>query len=67
MSMRLNAGTRKVATLTSAGKTFQAGEVQDELTMDEKRKYQAGVGKLLYIARWSKPDISNAVPELSRF
>jgi hypothetical protein len=32
-----------------------------------KQKYQAGVGKLLYLARWSKPEINNAVTELSRF
>jgi hypothetical protein len=33
----------------------------------EKKKYQAGVGKLLYLARWSRPDINNIVRESSRF
>ena len=32
-----------------------------------KHKYfRSGVGKLLYMARWSRPDIQNAVRELSK-
>jgi Reverse transcriptase (RNA-dependent DNA polymerase) len=61
------AGNRKVTTPATAGQSLQAGEVQDELVNEEKQKYQAGVGKLLYLARWSKPEINNAVRKLSRF
>ena len=30
-------------------------------------KYRSGVGKLMHMMRWSRPEISNAVRELSRF
>jgi hypothetical protein len=33
----------------------------------EQTKYRSGVGKLLHVMRWSRPDIYNAVLELSRF
>jgi len=29
--------------------------------------YRSGVGKLLHMMKWSRPEISNAVQELSRF
>jgi len=37
------------------------------LTEGEQTKYRSGVGKLLHIMRWSRPEIYNAVRELSRF
>jgi hypothetical protein len=46
---------------------LQAGAPEDEINVKEKRKYQAGVGKLLYLARWSRLEIGNAVRELSKF
>jgi hypothetical protein len=49
------------------GTVLQPGEVKDELKGKEKKRYQAGVGKLLYLARWSRPDINNIVRELTRF
>jgi hypothetical protein len=61
------AGKKLVSTPAPAGQTLQAGNVEDELCDHIKRKYQAGVGKLLYLARWSRPEIGNAVRELSRF
>jgi len=39
----------------------------DKLSMSEQRKYRSGVGKLLYLMRWSRPEIMNSVRELSRF
>ncbi len=30
-------------------------------------KYCSGVGKLLHLMKWSKPEITNCVCELSRF
>jgi len=62
-----NAGTKTVSTPASAGQCLQAGEVEDELQDNIKKKYQAGVGKLLYLTRWSRPEIGNSVRELSKF
>jgi hypothetical protein len=39
----------------------------DKLSMSEQCKYRSGVGKLLYLIRWSRPEIMNSVRELSRF
>ena len=39
------------------------GELLDEA---EHKKYRSGVGKLMYLATWSRPDLANAVRELSR-
>jgi hypothetical protein len=39
----------------------------DKLSMEEQCKYRSGVGKLLYLMRWSRPEIMNSVRELSRF
>ena len=33
----------------------------------EQRRYRSGVGKLLYLMKWSRPDILNSVRDLSRF
>ena len=37
------------------------------MTEEEKKIYQSGVGKLLFLMRYSRPDILNAVRELSKF
>jgi hypothetical protein len=29
--------------------------------------YRSGVGKLLYLSKWSRPDIQNIIRELSRY
>ena len=36
------------------------------LSVNELRRYQSGVGSLLYLVRNSRPDIGNAVRELSK-
>ena len=36
------------------------------LQLNDLRKYQSGVGSLLYLVRNSRPDIGNAVRELSK-
>ena len=33
----------------------------------EQTKYRSGVGKLLHMMKWSRPEIANSVRELSRF
>ena len=44
-----------------------AGEKEEELKASDQRKYRKGVGKLLHLMRWTRPDIFNAVREVSRF
>jgi hypothetical protein len=39
----------------------------EELGPEEQTKYRSGVGKLLHVMRWSRPDILNAVRDLSRY
>jgi hypothetical protein len=46
---------------------LQIIEGNEVLNVVDMKQYQAGVGKLLYLSRWSHPDISNSVCELSRF
>ena len=36
------------------------------LSAERATKYRKGVGKLVYLARWSRPDILNAVREVAR-
>ena len=36
------------------------------LTLGEQTKYRSGVGMLLYLIKHSRPDISNAVRELTK-
>ena len=40
---------------------------RNQLSKKEQTKYRSGVGKLLHMMRWSRPDILNAVRELSKF
>ena len=39
----------------------------EPLSEEEKKVYRSGVGKLLFLMRYSRPDILNAVRELSKF
>jgi hypothetical protein len=52
------------STPAEPGSILMSGEM---ITMTEQSKYRSGVGKLLYLMRWSRPDIMNSVRELSRF
>ena len=47
--------------------TPQAGNEEDMVNQKELKRYQTAVGKLLYLAKWKRPDIVNPVRELSRF
>ena len=35
------------------------------LSPEQQTKYCSGVGKLLYLTKWSQPDIANSVCELT--
>ena len=49
------------------GEVLQKGEPSDHVTPEEQTKYRSGVGKLLHMMKWTRPEILNAVRELSRF
>ena len=38
-----------------------------KLSRDEQTKYHSGISKLLYLMKWSFPEIVNSVCELTRF
>ena len=50
-----------------AGETLRKGEPDDCIEQSRTTKYRSGVGKLLHLTKWSRPDIQNAVRELSRY
>jgi hypothetical protein len=47
-------------------KILKSTENMDVLHNNHQRKYQSGVGMLLYLTKYSCPDISNIVRELSK-
>jgi len=54
-------------TPAEAGSVLERCEDGEALTEREQTRYRSGVGKLLHLMRWSRPEIYNAVRELSRF
>jgi hypothetical protein len=48
------------------GSVLTAGQERDQVAPEEQSTYRSGLGKLLYMMRWSRPEIQNAVRELSR-
>ena len=59
--------------MTSRGMTFgtnnrivRPGEGEKLITKGEQTKYRSGIGMLLYLVKFSRPDLSNAVRELSK-
>jgi hypothetical protein len=50
-----------------AGQVLPKPEEGVVLPVEEQKTYRSGVGKLLHVMRWSRPDVLNAVRELSRF
>jgi len=54
-------------TPATPGEVLQRGEKENEVSDDDQKTYRSGVGKLLYMMKWTRPDILNAVRELSRF
>jgi Reverse transcriptase (RNA-dependent DNA polymerase) len=49
-----------------AGQVLVKGKEKDVMSDAMKTKYCSGMGKLRYLATWSRPDILNAVREVSR-
>ena len=59
--------------MTSRGMPFgtnnrivRPGEGEKLITKSEQTKYRSGIGMLLYLVKFSRPDLSNAVRELSK-
>ena len=55
-------------TITPGIPAFIGGKVDDISMVDQKRQsmYRSGMGTLLYLTKHSRPDITNAVRELSK-
>jgi hypothetical protein len=50
-----------------AGDNLSKGESHEQLNQKDQKKYRSGVGKLLHMMHWTRPEILNRVRELSRF
>jgi hypothetical protein len=58
--------TNKACLPAKTGQVLTKSEECDVLDERERTKYRSGVGKLQYLATWSKPDVLNAMREVSR-
>jgi hypothetical protein len=57
----------KVKLSATAGSILSyKGEGVTYLSPEKQRDFWSGVGKLLHLSKWSRPDIKNSVQELSR-
>jgi hypothetical protein len=54
-------------TPATPGEVLQKEEPENHLSAEQQQTYRSGVGKLLHMMKWTRPDILNAVRELSRF
>jgi hypothetical protein len=54
-------------TPATPGEVLQKGQPEDEVPAVEQSTYRSGTGKLLHMMKWTRPEILNAVRELSRF
>ena len=57
----------KHETPAPAGEILRKGDEEDFVSTENMKKYRSGTGKLLHLTKWSRPDIQNAVRELTRF
>ena len=49
------------------GSVLRAGTPEEGISAQEQKTYRSGVGKLLFLMKWSRPDVLNSVRDLSRF
>ena len=49
-----------------AGTTLVKADTKDKVENKRHKYFRSGVGKLLYLQRWSRPDVSNSARELAR-
>ena len=50
-----------------AGQVSSKGENRTPIQCEEQKTHRKGVGKLLHVMRWSRPDVQNSTREVSRF
>jgi hypothetical protein len=50
---------------TLSGTVMSEGEVKNQVDIESQATYRSGVGKLLHMMQWTRPEIMNAVRELS--
>jgi hypothetical protein len=60
-------GNDNPVTPAVAGEVLQPCDPEHQLADKEQVTYRQGVGKLLHLMRWSRPDVLNSVRELTRF
>ena len=49
-----------------AGNVLTKGDTSQALTPKEQKYYRSGIGKLIHMMQWSRPDICNAVRDAAR-
>ena len=54
-------------TPAAPGEVLMEGMEGKQLDVKNMMRYRSGVGKLLYLSKWSRPDLLNITRELSRF
>ena len=59
-------GLKNFETPMESGKVLVKAEPKESLGKKMQTYYRSGVGKLLHLMRWSRPEVMNAVRELSR-
>ena len=55
------------STPAEPGQMLLSGDEESPLKASDQKTYRKGVGKLLHMMRWSRPDILNSVRELSKY
>ena len=54
-------------TPAETGQVLVPCKEEDAIAAEEQAKYRSGVGKMLHMMRWSRPEILNSVRELSKY
>jgi len=54
-------------TPAAPGSILPATEEGEEVPPEEQFMYRSGVGKMLHLQRWSRPEIANAVRDMTKF
>ncbi|KAL7563155.1 hypothetical protein ACA910_014434 [Epithemia clementina (nom. ined.)] len=55
------------STPSTPGEVLEPCQPEELLNPTDQKTYRSGVGKLLHLMKWSRPDILNSVRELSRY
>ena len=58
--------SQNYATPAKPGNILTKGDTDSALNSEMQTKYRSGVGKLIHMMQWSRPDICSAVRDLTR-